>query len=419
MPEWLIIADDLTGANDTGVCFARRGLKTLSALTTGPTQPAEWQAAEVWVISTGSRHLPPVAAGAKVAAAIRQTFGQLAGGKGTRIYKKMDSALRGNPAVELLAVLEATGARRALVTPALPAQERAIRGGRAFWKGIPLEQTEFGSQIVTADLVELFSPLGERYPLKRIDLKTIRLGAAEVARELLSRERGVWIADAETDEDLAVLALAAHEAAVEVLCGSAGLANAAARTHFMGDRVEIAPPARLSPGGPVLVIAGSRSPAAIRQVEFACQQGCQPGCQPGMALVQLPEETLASGDPAGLAEWVYEIALREQADLLLTTARQPFYASGSQLVAERLALAAVRLAEQIHPTGLVLTGGDTAAAVFAALNCRLAWLGGEVEPGVAWGWVSGGDLPGLAVVTKAGSFGGEGSLVQAVRFLRA
>jgi D-threonate/D-erythronate kinase len=406
MPAWLIIADDLTGANDTGVCFARCGLKTLSALTAG-----QMLAADVWVVSTASRHLPPGEAAGKVESAIRQTLGQLDGGKGPRVYKKMDSALRGNPAVELLAVLQATNARRALVTPALPAQGRAILAGRAFWRGIPLEQTEFGSQIATADLAELFAPLKEWYPLRRIDLEIIRLGAAKVARDLLSRERGVWIADAETDADLESLALAADEAGVEVLCGSAGLANAAARTHFNENPAALATAARLLPGQPVLVVAGSRSQAAIRQVEYACQHG--------MALAQPPEEFLVSGDTAGLSDWAYETARRDHADLLLTTAQQPLYPSGSQWVAERLALAAVRLAEQIHPAGMVLTGGDTAAAVFAALNCCLAWLEGEVEPGVAWGWMSGGDLPGLAVVTKAGSFGGERSLVQAVRFLKS
>ena len=78
-------------------------------------------------------------------------------------------------------------------------------GGRAFWQGTPLEQTEFGSQIVTSDLGELFAPLKERFELGRIELGTIRLGTAGIVRELQRSARGVWIADEGIPVNLYVL----------------------------------------------------------------------------------------------------------------------------------------------------------------------------------------------------------------------
>ena len=68
--------------------------------------------------------------------------------------------------------------------------------------------------------------------------------------------------------------------------------------------------------------------------------------------------------------------------------------------------------------GLALTGGDISMAVCAALDCATIWLRGEVEPGIPWGRLLDGIRPGLPVVTKAGGFGTDESLVHAIRHLR-
>ena len=68
------------------------------------------------------------------------------------------------------------------------------------------------------------------------------------------------------------------------------------------------------------------------------------------------------------------------------------------------------------PAGLLFTGGETARAVCRALGCTRLWLGGEVEPGIPWSRMADGRFPGLRVVTKAGGFGGEESLVHAFHF---
>jgi D-threonate/D-erythronate kinase len=69
--------------------------------------------------------------------------------------------------------------------------------------------------------------------------------------------------------------------------------------------------------------------------------------------------------------------------------------------------------------GLVLTGGDTATTVCAALGVEAIDLGGEVASGVPWGVVSGGRVDGSPIVLKSGAFGGESTLVDAVDFLSA
>ena len=105
MLQLLIIADDFTGALDTGIQFrgkhtalrfgqkAERFLKDLDADTS------------VLVIDAETRHLPP-----KRAAEIVGRITADAAAAGVRcIYKKTDSGLRGNIGAELAAALEASG----------------------------------------------------------------------------------------------------------------------------------------------------------------------------------------------------------------------------------------------------------------------------------------------------------------------
>jgi uncharacterized protein YgbK (DUF1537 family) len=63
---------------------------------------------------------------------------------------------------------------------------------------------------------------------------------------------------------------------------------------------------------------------------------------------------------------------------------------------------------------LVLTGGDTAVAACAALEVSALWLQGEAQPGIPWGILLGGVVPGLPVVTKAGGFGTDDALAAAI-----
>jgi uncharacterized protein YgbK (DUF1537 family) len=67
--------------------------------------------------------------------------------------------------------------------------------------------------------------------------------------------------------------------------------------------------------------------------------------------------------------------------------------------------------------GLVLTGGDVAAAVCSALNVEAVWLRGEISPGLPWGVLEGGSVDGRPIATKAGSFGADDALLMCVDHL--
>ena len=86
----IIIADDLTGANDTGVQFAIQGLHT-EILLEG-TSLSEQSEAAILVVDTNSRAIGAKEAYQKIQRIAKQA--QQAGFK--NYYKKIDSTLRGN-----------------------------------------------------------------------------------------------------------------------------------------------------------------------------------------------------------------------------------------------------------------------------------------------------------------------------------
>jgi D-threonate/D-erythronate kinase len=399
-----IIADDLTGACDTGAGFARRGFRTVVVFdgARGKVKPD----ADVWVFSTESRHLPVEQARCAIEAVARRIP------QGTLLYKKIDSTLRGHPSAELQALMDAAHVGNALVAPAFPAQGRTTKDSRQLLDGQPLEQTAFGKEIGSSDLRVIFAQ--PHRDVRAINLLRVRLLVDDEWRSQLRSEIGefVYIADAETQADLITLARAAVASQVwaPVLCGSAGLASALADVLTPAPAKPFAALEVLHPG-PALVIAGSRHPATTRQVAVASRSGA--------VVVQTPLEFGNDESEGAVAQLAQAAAtyLGAGQDVILTTVNLPESPLGQYRIAKRLGAVAAQLLARFKPAGLVLTGGDIAMAVCTALGAESLQLLGEVQPGIALGCLADGAYSGLLVVTKAGGFGGDDALVDALRTL--
>src|SRR3712207_2217190 len=116
-----IIADDLTGAADTGVQLARAGYRAAVAFRGAPVPPAE--DLDAVALDTDSRAMPAGFAARRVLEATRAVRGA------ALVYKKLDSTLRGPLAAELAAALGASGRGRVVVAPAFPAAGRTTVDG--------------------------------------------------------------------------------------------------------------------------------------------------------------------------------------------------------------------------------------------------------------------------------------------------
>ena len=402
MPRLVISADDVTGAADTSACFAQAGLGTVIHLsdTTVPN-------ADVLAVSTESRDLDKTAA----AAAVRSALGRIVSGQRDAtprwIYKKMDSALRGHPRDELLAAMDAIGATRALVAPAFPAEGRTTIGGRQCIDGVPLELSQIRDPGTTSDLVALFET-DHGPPVRLLDLATLR-GKPDALRRLLHDTRGIIVADAETDDDLMKLASAADGGRLHLFCGTAGLARQLARLLPLTQNAHPHLKA-VRRSGPILIVAGSRHEATARQIQVLRASG--------VPIIRL-EQSLIDDPEMEIDGTVAQVAtlLTAGRSLVLTTLGLAPCAGGAHVVAARLAQIVAEAEVNCQVGGLVLTGGDVAAAVSAALGATDLWLRGEISSGIPWGRLEGGSLDGSPVATKSGSFGDDHALLSCIDFL--
>ncbi len=392
--DWLLIADDLTGACDTGGAFTgpMQTVKVVLDLSQG------FPAADVLVFSTESRSLTPDGA----VDAVTLLFEFISPGPGCKIYKKIDSTLRGHPWIELAEVMKHFNCEQVLLAPAFPEQGRTVQQGILYVNGIPLEQTTFA----VPGAASLLDGLAERNMEPRlIPVEDVRKGASWVGQLLQDGVPGVVVADAETATDLRVLARAFLESGLRLACGSAGLARALAGETGQSGRWQPA----VSVGGPTLVIAGSRHPATLKQVAAAKRNSVQ---------VIAPEfsDLRVASEKARLVQSLCQ-ALTLDKQAILSASAFSYAAGQEKRVAQELTSLAHAVMDSVPVGNLVLTGGDIAAAVCRELRCRAIHLGGEILPGMVWGILEGGSTPGVGVVTKAGGFGEEDALVIALAFL--
>lgn len=381
-----ILADDLTGACDTGALFGGRGPV---AVTVSPASPATTR--EVLVLDTESRSLPPPLAARRVEEALAALPAARRGG---RVFKKIDSTLRGSVGAEVEAILSAARTPRALVCPAFPAQGRVVVNRILTAHGRPVHETAIGRDpdfpAATSDVLEILRRQAAR-PVHWLSLAETRQPPDALAAALSRTDEALVVADAETDADLERLADAALAAApVPLLAGSAGLARAAAaRLGYAG----ATPPL---PGGVAwLIVAGSLNPATQAQLR-ALEQARVEGARLDQEL-SVPDGTLAAMKNALTASRTVFLAATAPARLPDPVERRRTATAIAQVVSLIL--------KDAVPHLLVLVGGETAIAVYQELKAGLIEVAGAPAPGLALGHLRGGAVDGCRLLTKAGGFG--------------
>ena len=133
MTKLLIIADDLTGALDSAVPFAMRGLKTVVARRPEYLQSAYAIRPDVIAVSTASRE------GSEDAAreAVRRVLEAVdTDRRPQQIFKKIDSRMKGHVDAEVSIVATMRAISRVIVCPAIPSQDRIVEGGSVKGKGV-------------------------------------------------------------------------------------------------------------------------------------------------------------------------------------------------------------------------------------------------------------------------------------------
>ena len=403
MIRLLVIADDFTGGLDTGVQFASRGIPTCVLTDLNADFSTAAGECEILVVVAETRHLPATEAYDIVYHVARK--GMDLGIE--HIYKKTDSALRGNIGAELAAVLQACNAGVLPFIPALPAMNRITRDGIQYIDGVPVSQSVFGR--------DPFEPVKESDVARLVSLQT-DLPVGRAAPDQLSHCSGIAVIDAADEEDLRQ---AGHSLSrIENLRVSAGCAGFAS---MLPELLSLS--SRGKPVLPVLdrglfVLCGSVNPITQKQLDCAEKHGfTRLHIAPKVKLH--PEIFRSAEGRAVLSGWKDRIAADEWLILdandtdprNMETAIRASEEGLSiedvrQRISESLGIILSEISTAPAERTLLITGGDTLMKSMNRLNVYKMMPLTEIFPGVVLSKVVLGGRSRF-VITKSGGFGEE------------
>jgi uncharacterized protein YgbK (DUF1537 family) len=385
--SFCIIADDLSGAADCAAAFARVG---------GPVPVYLGEVgdgADCIAMDLDSRTMDTTQA----VAMTTRVFERMtrSGSEHGLVYKKIDSTLRGHVGTELAAaLLAAPQFAGAVIAPAFPEQGRSLVGGQLRVHGRAVDSLGHAGDLIgllhMAGLpAALLDPGPDGPQLARRIADAVRTGTRVVVVDALDR----------ADLDRLAGALCSADVPRLLVVGSSGLARSLA-AHVQRPPPEPDEADQRQVGGPVMAVVGSFSQASSAQVQQV--QDCG-----GAQVIRLEADQWVEPQHADLRQKTLVIArqhLRSERNVLFAIGGEPKQPFSRSMVRAMARATAPLLA---YAGTCVLTGGDTARAMFNELGADRIDVSGEFEPGISFGRT--GSHP-AGFVLKAGGFGDASAL---------
>lgn len=382
----IIIADDLTGAADCGVKFSEKGISTEIVFHNDETTDSN-----VAVYSTDSRSMSVVEA--------QNAVNALAENCSSRIFKKIDSTMRGHVGAELEALLEFSNNELVFLCPALPLQGRTVKDGICF-----INELKIAESVLAKDPL---NPVNESEISKILAQETLIQTSAVKSTctksqilKLYNQGIRIFSFDAESDEDLSkIVNLAAQLPLKTVLAGSSGLAAAVAEN--LVEELEAEETSKVK-DLPLLIVSGSVHETTQRQIQKLLESGYIP---------QFPISELVD-----ISTEVVSVLSKEKSCLLYTCKGDSDKVANGQKLIQNLANTVQQISDSTD-FQLVIVGGETAREISRHLGIGSMHLLDEIEPGVPRGLLKKNSRV-IPVITKSGGFGTDETLINIYKKLR-
>lgn len=349
------------------------------------------------------------------------------------LYKKLDSTLRGQVGREVAAFMEGGRSARCLVAGAHPRLGRAWVGDQVVLSG-DAEGWGSGAWVMEGRVGSGSVPTIEGIVTEGMDRRWKHVRCAEItglhdALRLFDLLRGAGVevitCEAEREEQLRWAAAAALETGY-ALAGSGGLLEELGRVWEPvrraglagvgeGPTLDAEEARKAKPQGCVVVI-GSQSALAQRQERALMEAGRLGHISVSAQLVEAAGWR-GAGDYHRCMDAISQ-GLDDATVVVIGSGHDP----GLQIGGERAtsggmsccAQALAVLARERRVASVVVVGGETAYSICTAMGVHLLVPISEAN-GVVYSRVP--ELPGLAMATKAGGFGNEGTLEEIVRVM--
>ncbi|WP_342574824.1 four-carbon acid sugar kinase family protein [Solibacillus sp. FSL K6-1781] len=420
-----IIADDLTGANATGVKLSKQGFSatTLTSFQTPPTLGAF----NAVCVDTDSRYVQPDLAKARVQAAL-QNFQNW---EADLICKRIDSTVRGNIGYEVDTILEALGEESiAIVVASFPESGRITSGGYLLVNGVPLQTTDVAKDPVNP-LKKSFVPhiiqKQSKFPVVHIGLETVLLEVQQLTDAInkeISNGNRIIVLDAVTDDDIDCITAAMLKVNDYTLVPvDPGPLTAKYSKAILNQQ---------SQNKKIVASIGSITPTASKQIQYLLEKtDAYPYYIDANRLTHLDErwdeEIEAISQEAVQFLDTHDVLIMttnspHQDQLNLTTIANEFETTEEHLakrIAAGIGMVTMKVLQSTNYSvgGCFSSGGDITSSICTISNAEGIKLEEEVLPLVAYGKLMGGELDGLPIITKGGMAGEKDALYKSIKFL--
>ncbi|KYO64489.1 four-carbon acid sugar kinase family protein [Thermovenabulum gondwanense] len=414
MSKIIIIADDFTGANDTGVQLTKKGYKTYTLIDMENFTLKDLEC-DALVLDTESRGLSSENAYERVKQVIKNLKSVISLKlEGEIIYKKVDSTLRGNIVEEIKAIYEELKPELIVFAPAYPKNNRITLNEIHYVNGIPVDKSEFAEDIKNpvrvSNIKILFKNEGNVFKVRHVYRDEIKN-----LEKIIKNIEGIntLTFDAENDKDLLEIATQVLKSGKKVLwVGSAGLAEALILS--------------MKKEGKIITISGSTRTVAISQLMNLSEKECIP-------IINIDLYNLFSNEEEEKNRICSLVNTYYDKDIIITSCmgQQDLDVTKnislelgidlkdiSQIIAEKISEISLKVINIQKPKGLILTGGDIAFNVVKKLNAKIIKINKEIEPGIPEIELLKGPFKGLKIITKAGGFGNEMTLYNLYKHLK-
>lgn len=430
MPQCIVVADDLTGANATGVLLKKMNYRTYTVMNSERLNLSLFDQCDCIMYPTDSR-------GASSETAYNRVFNvtNLLKDEEVKVYaKRIDSTLRGNVGSETDALLDALGPDyTAICAPCFPASGRIVIGGYMMVKGLPLHKTEAAldpkTPVSTSDVKKIFEAQS-KYKVGSIQMNGMMEGKhvlADRIKALVEDGCRIIIMDCVTQEDLDLIADAAITSKIKFAAVDPGVFTSTVA------RKRIVPPDR-ERNNKILAVVGSVNPVTRKQMEeLWLTQRTAHNIFVSAAKFLENEESREEEINRAVNEVLeagksYDI-LTVTGDGIYPENRIDFkkyesgFPGGVDEMTGRICDSFAEITRRIFTSnssfqGIYSSGGDITIAICQKFHTAGLCLLDEVLPLAAYGTFLKGDFEGVSIITKGGMVGEPDAANRCITYLK-
>lgn len=429
MPQCVVIADDLTGANATGVLLKKMNYKAYTVMNAERIELSALSDCDCVLYPTDSRGVD-----AEIAYNRVHNVCSLLKGDGVKVYaKRIDSTLRGNLGSETDAMLDCLGEDYvAIVAPCFPSSGRIVIGGYMLVDGIPLHKTNIAidpkTPVKISEAAVLFREQS-KYQVSSILMKDLMHGKhylADLMNKCVAEGSRIIVIDCVTQEDLDLIADAVITSKLKVVTVDPGVFTATLSRKLIV-------PSEKKEKNKILAVVGSVNPnTTVQMEELWLSQRTRNvfvNTKELLAGDERREQEIARVVRLILEECDRNVVSTVTGDGIYPENRIDFkpymkrYGCSLDTVTGMINSAFAEITYRIfqnEPTfkGLYTSGGDVTVAVCERFQTAGLSLMDEVLPLAAYGQFLKGEFEGVHIITKGGSQGGRDAINRCITYLK-